>query len=453
MKRFLWLCMYGCLALLFFSNTAYSRVSDEYDPPSQLQEGMQVLGTWRFKLVSGTLPDRPHYYWIDGKQTVDGVSCWRMFDSDEGFFVPDNYGINYVAIVDGEYRYYMQEGFFGDQYSKKTYSPYCIAWKYGMDLGEQWSQEYTYTDTAGHQVSTGTVSETHRLLDYEEVTTDFGTYPDALKVEIHRTEKVESNVMEALEEILKEYGMESYLDSMDVDAILDMIGGIEGMESYWNMDGGVNSYTNTTTETTWNALGIGMVLMVYGEEEESAHVTYEFISDPGASGPGLSRSRVSQLYVSIFGRASEGDGNTYWQTTQEDLTAAADTMLATGAARDYFGATLDDDQAFIEFIYENTLGKTYAQDPDGVDYWVGELASGKSKGQVVSSLVNAVMDPQYTGDPAQNRFINRVTVCNYAADNIPSADVDDLTPFVGFIEYVTDDPGTVDAAKALIDGF
>ena len=72
----------------------------------------------------------------------------------------------------------------------------------------------------------------------------------------------------------------------------------------------------------------------------------------------LTQTQVSQLYVSIFGRASEGEGNTYWQTTQDDMVVAADTMLATGAAKDYFGATLDDDQAFIEFIYENTLGKT-----------------------------------------------------------------------------------------------
>jgi hypothetical protein len=27
----------------------------------------------------------------------------------------------------------------------------------------------------------------------------------------------------------------------------------------------------------------------------------------------LTKTQVSQLYVSIFGRASEGEGNTFWQ--------------------------------------------------------------------------------------------------------------------------------------------
>ncbi|MCP4116914.1 MAG: DUF4214 domain-containing protein [Desulfobacteraceae bacterium] len=168
----------------------------------------------------------------------------------------------------------------------------------------------------------------------------------------------------------------------------------------------------------------------------------------------LTQTQVSQLYISIFGRASEGSGNTYWQTTQEDMVVAADTMLATGSAKDYFGATLDDDQAFIEFIYENTLGKTYAEDPDGVDYWVGELASGKSKGQVTSTLINAVMDPKYAGMSSQNRFINKVTVCNYTADTIDTCpNVNDLSAFVGAISGVTDNSATVTTAKGVVDTF
>lgn len=168
----------------------------------------------------------------------------------------------------------------------------------------------------------------------------------------------------------------------------------------------------------------------------------------------LTQTQVSQLYVSIFGRASEGEGNTYWQTTQDDMVVAADTMLATGAAKDYFGATLDDDQAFIEFIYENTLGKTYAEDSTGVDYWVSELTGGKSKGQVIATMINAVMDPQYAGVPAQDQFINRVTVCNYVAGKITSVpDVNDLSAFVNFITGVTHDSTTTTVAKTAVDAF
>jgi len=168
----------------------------------------------------------------------------------------------------------------------------------------------------------------------------------------------------------------------------------------------------------------------------------------------LTQTQISQLYVSIFGRASEGEGNAYWCSNQDNMIIAADTMLNTDPAKTYFGTTLNDNQKFIEFIYQNTLGKTYAEDRDGVNYWVSELAGGKSKGEVVSTLINACMDPQYAGLPAQDRFINKVTVCNYAADTIAKCpDVNDLSAFVNFITGVTHDSSTVEAAKADVNAF
>jgi len=166
----------------------------------------------------------------------------------------------------------------------------------------------------------------------------------------------------------------------------------------------------------------------------------------------LTQTQVSQLYVSIFGRASEGEGNAYWRANQEDMTLAANAMLATEAAQSYFGATLSDNQKFIEFIYENTLGKTYSEDSEGVNYWVSELVNGKSKGEVVSTLINAVMDTAYQGLPAQDRFINKVSVCNYTADKISKVpDVNDLSAFKGYIDTVTEDDATVVTARAKVD--
>jgi hypothetical protein len=136
------------------------------------------------------------------------------------------------------------------------------------------------------------------------------------------------------------------------------------------------------------------------------------------------------------------------------MTTAADTMLNTEPAKAYFGDTLNNNQMFIEFIYKNTLGKDYADDPDGVNYWVSELAAGKSKGEVVATLISAAIDPQYAGLPAQDQFLNKVAVCNYTADIIATCpDVNDLSAFVAFISSVTDDPETVVAAKAAVDEF
>jgi len=168
----------------------------------------------------------------------------------------------------------------------------------------------------------------------------------------------------------------------------------------------------------------------------------------------LNQTQVSQLYVSIFGRASEGEGNQYWQSDQSDMTVAANTMLNTEPAKAYFGDTLNDNQMFIEFIYKNTLGKDYADDPEGVNYWVSELTGGKSKGEVVATLINAAIDPQYAGLAAQDQFLNKVAVSNYTAEAIITVpNVNDLSAFVNFISDVTNDPATVVAAKAAVDSF
>ena len=178
------------------------------------------------------------------------------------------------------------------------------------------------------------------------------------------------------------------------------------------------------------------------------------LSEEDTDSTKFNQTQVSQLYVSIFGRASEGEGNAYWRSTQDKMVTAANIMLGSPAAKSYFGATLNDDQMFIEFIYENTLGKTYGEDPHGVNYWVGRLGAGTSKGQVVASMINAVMDPQFIGLPSQDRFINKVAICNYTADTIAKCpDINDLLPFVGFVSSVTDDPATVADAKIAVDVF
>ncbi len=163
----------------------------------------------------------------------------------------------------------------------------------------------------------------------------------------------------------------------------------------------------------------------------------------------LTKTQISQLYVSLFGRASEGEGNTYWQTDENstDMIITAGIMLATEAAGTYFGSTLSNNQAFIEHIYLNTLGKTYDEDPEGVDYWVGELG-GKLKGEVVAALIAAAQHPDNAG-AAQDQFNNRVEISDYSADNL--FEYTDFGTFSGFISGVDDSDATVSSALAQID--
>jgi hypothetical protein len=163
----------------------------------------------------------------------------------------------------------------------------------------------------------------------------------------------------------------------------------------------------------------------------------------------LTQTQVSQLYISIFNRASEGEGNSYWQATGKNMATTANTMLATADAKAYFGTSLDTNQAFIEHIYLNTLGKTYAQDTAGVDYWVGRLNNGESKGDIIAALITAAQSTANAGD-AQDAFNNKVAVSDYAAQKLETAGTD-LTSFQNLIKNVTADASTVTKSKQAID--
>ncbi len=159
----------------------------------------------------------------------------------------------------------------------------------------------------------------------------------------------------------------------------------------------------------------------------------------------------------------EGAGNKYWQENQPDMVTTANAMISTDDAKEYFGDTLEDNQAFIELIYKSTLNKTYEDDPGGIDGWVTQLENGKSKGEVVTSIVNAVLDYKDSDDPttksAYDQFVNRVEVSNYTADNFEGENLPEIMPDykveLGFGEgnklNVTSDPATVESAKAEIN--
>lgn len=170
----------------------------------------------------------------------------------------------------------------------------------------------------------------------------------------------------------------------------------------------------------------------------------------------LTKTQVSELYVAIFNRASEGEGNAYWQSVDLSSAEVASEMLATTDAQEYFGDTLDDNQAFVELIYANTFNKTPEDDAEGIAYWTDLLENGVSRGQVIAELVAAVEQYADSTDPvtaqAYAQFTNRVAVSDYTADNLPAAPADYATSlnFGGGLT-VTSEAATVTAAQAAVD--
>jgi hypothetical protein len=165
----------------------------------------------------------------------------------------------------------------------------------------------------------------------------------------------------------------------------------------------------------------------------------------------LTQTQVSQLYVTIFGRASEGRGNQFWMGTTDMNTAAASMLESTGALA-YFGTSVDTNAAFIQHIYVNTLGKAAGEDPVGEAFWVAAIDTGMSRSDIVVSMIDAVMMPVNVGKSAQVRFSNKVTVSNYAADNIAEPNPDDNNyALTRYVSDVSDNATSVTTVKATID--
>ena len=165
----------------------------------------------------------------------------------------------------------------------------------------------------------------------------------------------------------------------------------------------------------------------------------------------LTQTKVSQLYVAIFNRASEGTGNTYWQSAHTNATTTAEAMFLLPAVATYFGVTNFTSTAnvrtVIEAIYLNALGKAPADDTAGITYWIGQVTGGRSIGDVVNTLVVSATATANAG-AAQNIFNNKVTVSNYAADTLSAHTTD--AAFQGYISSVTAAASTVTTANAAI---
>ena len=165
----------------------------------------------------------------------------------------------------------------------------------------------------------------------------------------------------------------------------------------------------------------------------------------------LSTEEVSKLYVAIFGRASEGDGNAYWAAGHSTTESAANAMFLASAVTEYFNVpeftSTENVRTVIETIYLNSLGKTNATDSAGINYWVAAVSSDKSIGEVVSDLILAANNTANAGI-AQDTFNNKVLVSNYVAAHV--AVFTNTSEFTAYISNVDNTTTSVTTAKVNI---
>lgn len=161
------------------------------------------------------------------------------------------------------------------------------------------------------------------------------------------------------------------------------------------------------------------------------------------------RTQVSELYVSLFGRAPDGEGLGFWAGALaggKSIATVAQEMFDSTPARAYYPSFLTN-QEVVEKFYVNVLGRT--ADADGLAFWLKAMnAAGATKGGVIASMISAVNNYSGTdeaGVASKALFVNKVAVAEYYG--LQNLAVGSSTILAG----VTSDAASVDAAKTTIN--
>ncbi len=179
---------------------------------------------------------------------------------------------------------------------------------------------------------------------------------------------------------------------------------------------------------------------------------------------------VAQLYIGFYDRAPDPVGLQYWigrldagVSVQDvgDSFAASPEAAETYPYLKYSGLLSPDD--FLNQVYMNVFGRPIDTGPDsGLEYYSARLASGESVGSVVASILGNAATNE--GSPDQAFLQNKVDAGLYWAQEAASTGADiyqengRLTDAAnnsahGVIDGVTEDPATVDQAKAEADAY
>jgi hypothetical protein len=160
------------------------------------------------------------------------------------------------------------------------------------------------------------------------------------------------------------------------------------------------------------------------------------------------RTEISQLYVSLFGRAPDGEGLGFWVSSYSKgntLANIAQSMYDTAPARAYYPLFATPSEIVTTF-YTNVLGR--APDAEGLAFWVKEYSAAATQGAFFSKLISNVVN--YSGTDAagltsKSLFTNKVSVAQYYGELNGS-----VAGATAALSGVTSVAASVDTAKAVI---
>lgn len=102
---------------------------------------------------------------------------------------------------------------------------------------------------------------------------------------------------------------------------------------------------------------------------------------------------LEELYVAFFNRVPDADGLAYWISRFKDGIAVkqiAESFYNAGiafSAQTGYSATMSN-EAFINLVYKNVLGRSNGADSDGLAYWAKGLSSGaETHGSLVTNIL------------------------------------------------------------------
>lgn len=114
------------------------------------------------------------------------------------------------------------------------------------------------------------------------------------------------------------------------------------------------------------------------------------------------RFQIARLYASYFDRTPDAGGWAYWNGRAVDgmtIWRTSDFFADSPEFKQTYGSSLSNAE-FLELVYQNVLGRS--PDASGLQYWLGRMSSGTSRGQVMVHFSESIefieqMAPTITG--------------------------------------------------------